>query len=111
MPVVEPITTACGPRVLIPLVFGELIATHVSSASIAVSPDEVAGTLLWLFVVFWPALPPNVTSTVIVRPVVFANVSSQRVQLPGLETLIVRLIATPPSTIGASSRTSRRRRT
>ena len=33
----------------------------------------------------------------IVRPVVFANVSSQRVQLPGLDTLIVRLIATPPS--------------
>ena len=49
---------------------------------------------------FWPADPPNVTSTVIVRPVVFANVSSQRVQLPGLDTLIVRLIATPPSGTG-----------
>ena len=35
-----------------------------------------------------------------VRPVVLANVSSQRAQLPGLDTLIVRLIATPPRFTG-----------
>jgi hypothetical protein len=46
-------------------------------------------------------VPPNETSTVTVRAVVFANVSSQRDQLPDVPILIVRLIATPPSTTGA----------
>ena len=62
----------------------------------------MAWTTLWLVPLFWPALPPKATSTVIVRCVVLAKVSIQRVQLPGFESLMSRLMATPPSTIGAS---------
>ena len=97
-----PSTAACGPRELAPLAAGLAAWTQVSSVPISASPLEVACTTLWLLPLFWPALPPKATSRVIVREVVLAKVSIQRVQLPGLESLMSRLMATPPSTIGAA---------
>jgi hypothetical protein len=74
-----PLTTADGPRELTPAADGLATSTQVSSAPISVSPLELATILLWLAPEFWPAVPPNATSTVIVRCDVLANVSSQRV--------------------------------
>ena len=45
----------------------------------AASPLELAMIWLWFVPVLRPAVPPKATSTVIVRDVVFAKVSSQRV--------------------------------
>ena len=78
MPDWVPLTTALGPRLDTPVVDGLATSTHVSSAPIVVSPLELSTTLLCALPEFWPALPPKATSTVIVRVLVLANVSSQR---------------------------------